>query len=202
MNAHLTSNGTIEASSARRQNRSPARPVGLAAGLCLVQLVLAYEWLMSGINKLLNPNFTAQLASNLQQNMTGNPYIWYAGILRQIVLPRAGVFGVLTELGELSIGVTLLASAVLWLRRPNSRLTLHVGKAACLALAGSIFLPLNFFLMSGDPIPWINSANAFNEGVSIDAFIAMLAVTLLLTNLRAVRAATQSQIERGMSWAA
>jgi hypothetical protein len=64
-----------------------------------------------------------------------------------------------------------------------------VGKAACLALAGAILLPLNFFFMSGDPLPWINPANAFNEGVSIDMLVPLLALALLVANLRAVRAA-------------
>jgi hypothetical protein len=63
-----------------------------------------------------------------------------------------------------------------------------VGTAACLALIGAIVLPLNFFFMSGDPLPWINPANAFNEGVSIDLLIPLLALPLLISNLRAVRA--------------
>jgi thiosulfate dehydrogenase [quinone] large subunit len=162
--------------------------LGLPLGLCLVQLVLAYEWLVSGINKLLNPNFTVQLASTLRQNMNGNPYSWYVSFLRQIVLPHATLFGVLTELGELAIGITLVVSTVLWWRRPHGRLTLYVGGAACLALAGAVLLPLNFFFMSGSPLPWINPANAFNEGMTIDMLVPLLSVALLVANLRAVRA--------------
>jgi thiosulfate dehydrogenase [quinone] large subunit len=162
--------------------------LGLPLGLCLVQLVLAYEWLVSGINKLLNPNFTVQLASTLRQNMNGNPYSWYVSFLRQIVLPHATLFGVLTELGELAIGITLVVSTVLWWRRPHRRLTLYVGGVACLALAGAVLLPLNFFFMSGSPLPWINPANAFNEGMTIDMLVPLLSVALLVANLRAVRA--------------
>jgi thiosulfate dehydrogenase [quinone] large subunit len=164
-----------------------ARSIGMPVGVCLVQLVLAYEWLVSGLNKLLNATFTVQLASTLHQNMNGNPYGWYVSFLRQIVLPYASLFGVLTELGELSIGVTLLVSAVIWLRRPHSQLSKHAGWAASLALAGGVFLPLNFFFMSGDPLPWINPANAFNEGVTIDMLVPFLSVALLIANLRAIR---------------
>jgi uncharacterized membrane protein YphA (DoxX/SURF4 family) len=68
---NLTAN-TLGDTQARERSSHTAR-IGLPTGLCLVQLVLAYEWLVSGINKLLNPNFTVQLASTLRQNMQGNP---------------------------------------------------------------------------------------------------------------------------------
>jgi thiosulfate dehydrogenase [quinone] large subunit len=184
---------------------APLRRLGLPAGLAAVQIVLAYEWLLSGINKILNPNFTLQLGATLQQNISGNPYGWYSGLLRAVVLPHAGTFGILTELGEVSIGLTLLGSALLWLRRPHSRLAVIAGKVACLALAGAILLPLNFFFMSGDPVPWVNPGNAFNEGVSIDALIPLLSATLLVANLRAVRTASRfaaQQLSRQwMPWA-
>jgi hypothetical protein len=63
-----------------------------------------------------------------------------------------------------------------------------VGGVACLALAGAVLLPLNFFFMSGSPLPWINPANAFNEGMTIDMLVPLLSVALLVANLRAVRA--------------
>ena len=159
----------------------------MPVAVCLMQIALAYEWLVSGINKLLNSGFTAQLASTLHQNMSGNQYGWYVTFLRQVVLPHAGVFGWLTEVGELVIGGTLVVSALLWLLRPSGRLTHHAGWAACLALIGAVFVPLNYFFMSGDPLPWINAANAFGEGVSIDVLISLLAVPLLFATLRAVR---------------
>lgn len=207
-------NATVKITSPRAVKTGKSRltaaggRTGMAAGLCLVQLVLAYEWLLSGVNKLLNQNFTVQLASTLHQNISGNPYGWYVSLLRGVVLPHANVFGVLTELGELSIGVTLLASAVLWMRFPAGRPTMYAGIAACAALAGATFMPLNYFLMSGDPIPWINPANAFNEGVSIDVLMSLLAVALLVANLNALKTAAGrlsgagARAQGDTSWAA
>jgi thiosulfate dehydrogenase [quinone] large subunit len=177
------------------------------ASLAAVQLVVAYEWLVSGINKLLNPNFTVQLASTLRQSMSGNPYSSYVTFLRDVVLPHATLVGVLTELGETAIGVTLATSAVLWLWRPASRLTIYAGAAAAAALAGAAFLSLNYFLQGGSPLPWIDPANAFNEGVDIDILIPLLSASLLVSNLRAVRylAARASALrsgDDGTSWAA
>jgi thiosulfate dehydrogenase (quinone) large subunit len=167
------------------------RRIGLPAGLAVVQLILAYEWLVSGINKLVNLNFTVQLAGTLRDSMSGNPYTPYVTFLRDIVLPHATLFGIFTEVGESAIGCVLLASAVLWLWRPTSQFTLYAGRAACAALAGAAFLSLNYFLQGGSPLPWIDSANAFNEGVDIDILIPLLSVTLLVANLRAVRTATE-----------
>lgn len=191
----------------RSGSGTAAQRIGLPIGLCAVQLVLAYEWLISGTNKLLDSNFTAQLASNLRQNMNGNPYGWYVTFLRQIVLPHASLFGVLTELGELAVGITLVAGAVLWWRQPRGRLAVYAGGAACLALVGAVFMPLNFFFMSGSPLPWINPANAFNEGVTVDMLVPLLSAVLLITNLQAVRTAAaalprvNSEVKGRLSWA-
>ncbi len=67
-----------------------------------------------------------------------------------------------------NFGITLLVSAVLWIWRPLSRLTVYAGRGACLARASAAFLCLNFFFQGGSPLPWINPAHAFNEGVDID----------------------------------
>jgi thiosulfate dehydrogenase (quinone) large subunit len=168
---------------------SPRR-IGLPAGLAVVQLILAYEWLVSGINKLVNLHFTVQLAGTLRDSISGNPYTPYVTFLREVVLPHATLFGILTEIGEGAIGLVLLGSAVLWLWRPTSQFTLYSGRAACAALAGAAFLSLNYFLQGGSPLPWVNPANAFNEGVDIDILLPLLSVTVLVANLRAVRAAT------------
>ncbi len=46
--------------------------------LCVVQIVLAYEWIISGLNKLLAPSFEAGLPQQIKQGVKGNPYQWYA----------------------------------------------------------------------------------------------------------------------------
>lgn len=195
MKAYVTSNGSMHRIEADG-GHSPVATRGLSVGLAVIQLVLAYECLVSGINKILNANFTVQLAGTLQQNISHNPYGWYVFFLRGMVLPHASLFGLMTELGELSIGVSLLFSGLLWLVRPDSRLTRHAARVACLALAGAVFLPLNFFFMNGTSLPWINPANAFNEGVTIDILMPCLAVTLLVANMQAMKTTTVRLIER------
>jgi thiosulfate dehydrogenase [quinone] large subunit len=191
MNARITSSMTP-------RTFAPMRRAGLPIGLAVVQLILAYEWLVSGLNKLINPNFTVQLAGTLRQSLDGNPYGPYVTLLRAVVIPHATLFGVLTEVGEMAIGITLLAGAALWIWRPASRLAARAAGAASAALAGAAFLSLNYFLQGGSPLPWPDGANAFNEGVDIDILIPLLAVTLLVANLRAARgmAAGQRTVQR------
>lgn len=205
--AVMGNGGATDSGGGRQASGLPGwarKRIGLPASLCAVQLVLAYEWLISGINKLVNPNFTVQLAGTLRQGMDGNPYGIYVTFLRQVVLPHASIFGILTELGETAIGITLAVSAVLWLTRPHSGLTLHAGKAAVAALAGAAFLSLNYFLQGGSPMPWINPGNAFNEGVDIDILIPLVSIVLLIANVQGIRTATRdlpTTIRRRMSWA-
>jgi hypothetical protein len=44
--------------------------------LRLVQAILAYEWLVSGINKALNSHFDANLVQLLSQSTQGGSYAW------------------------------------------------------------------------------------------------------------------------------
>lgn len=162
---------------------------GMALGLCIMQLILAYEWLISGVNKLLDPNFTIQLPGMLEQSMHGNPYGWYVNLLRLIVLPHATLFGLAAELGELAVGASLTVSALLWIWRPHSRLATQAGTAACFSLLGGSLLCLSYFFQNGTPLPGINTASAFNEGMTIDMLIPLLSLALLGTNLQAIRLA-------------
>lgn len=154
---------------------------------CVVQLILAYEWLISGIDKFINPNFTIQLAKTIASGLNGNPYGPYVALVRAIVLPNASLFGLLTEIGEVGIGATLALATVVCIWRPGTRLSVHAGLAASGALAGATFLSLNYFLQTGSPLPWVDGANAFREGIGIDILLPAIAVTLLVANLRAVR---------------
>ncbi|MBV9279823.1 MAG: hypothetical protein JOZ41_07060 [Chloroflexi bacterium] len=165
-----------------------ARAAGLPAWLCAVQLILAYEWLISGLNKILNPHFDAQLPAVLRQSIANNPYGWYTTLLQRIVLPHHALFAPLARLGETSVGLTLLVGAALWLWRPRSRATIYAGWAACLALLGAAFLALNYFFQGGTPLPWINPGNAYNPGVDIDILIPLLCLVLVIANVRALMA--------------
>src|SRR5260370_26785090 len=53
-----------------------AKVVPAAAGLALVEAAIGYEWLLSGLNKVLSSGFGSGLAHQLQTSLQGNPNRW------------------------------------------------------------------------------------------------------------------------------
>src|SRR5437764_12328389 len=82
-----------------------------------IQLILAFEWLISSLNKLLDPHFGTGLLGVLRTSTQSNPYSWYSVILQRIVIPHHTLFAFLTPLGEMAIRLTLAAAAALSLPR-------------------------------------------------------------------------------------
>ncbi|MBV9280981.1 MAG: hypothetical protein JOZ41_12945 [Chloroflexi bacterium] len=161
----------------------------LPGWLIVLQLALAYQWGVSGINKLLDPHFGTQLVPVLRGSTQGNPYGWYATFLRVVVLPNHALFAPAVQVLEPAIGLALLLGAGLWVVRPRGPLTTYGGLVATAALLGSIGLSLNYFFQGGTPLPWIDAGNALNPGVDINVLTALVSVVLLGANLSALLAA-------------
>ena len=82
-------------------------------GLLAVQLLIGYEWLMSGLTKVVRGGFPSGLADELTEK-SGGAASWYVTFLDSVVIPFASTFGVLIILGELAVGAALVAAAALW----------------------------------------------------------------------------------------
>ena len=156
--------------------------------MCAVQAILGYEWLVSGINKLTNPDFSAHLPIVLQHNLRGNPYGLFVMVIQRLVLPNHIVCAYLVMWGETAIGAGLLLGVAFWTLWPHARLATVAAWAACGALMASIALNLNDYLMAGYGPPWINPANAYAEGIRIDAVLPLLSVVLLGATISTLRA--------------
>jgi thiosulfate dehydrogenase [quinone] large subunit len=152
-------------------------------------LLLGYEWLLSGLNKLLSPDFASNLSANLQQSFTGNPNGWYVSLLTRLVIPHAGLFAALVEGGEVLVALGLAAGAGWWLRgtrlRPVWARSLHLGGA--LALAGGALMTANYWLLAGNTLPWLKTDAPFGEGLDIDGLLTLVALALLVVHLLASR---------------
>lgn len=87
----------------------------------LVRVYLGYQWLMSGIGKLLDPsgawvgkNAGAGVAGfaqgAMQQTGGEHPQVtgWYARFLEAVVVPNAGLFAFLVTFGETLVGLALI----------------------------------------------------------------------------------------------
>ena len=161
-------------------------------GLLFVQLLIGYEWFMSGLTKTVRGDFSSGLADELTEKSEGIGG-WYGSFLDGTVIPNASAFGYMIEIGELVIGVALVAAGLLWLLRWE-RLT-SAGRravliATMLAALGGIFMNVNFHLANASAHPWLVPGDGFDEGVDLDSLMPALQLVLIGVSvglLRAVR---------------
>jgi thiosulfate dehydrogenase [quinone] large subunit len=155
-----------------------------------VQGIVAWEWLVSGTNKVLSGTFPPGLASILSDGVKNNPNGWYVSFLQQFVLPHSVAFGYAIEFTEILIGVALLAGAMFLLGParhqgdPQYRLAVSEVVAAAAASLACTFLCINFHFFMGDGfIPGINTANAFDQGISLDTLMPPISILILCVNI-------------------
>jgi hypothetical protein len=170
--------------------------------LCAAQAIVAYEWLVSGANKFLNPWFSAHVPAMLPQGMQGSSWYmtfqqgmqgngWDVTVLRDVVMPRSAQAGAVVTWSQTAIGVVLLLSALLWATWPEHRLTPRLARAACLALAAAVAMKVADYLMSGNGLPWTDPTHAYAAGVLLDAVLSLIALALLGANVRSLRKLSQ-----------
>jgi uncharacterized membrane protein YphA (DoxX/SURF4 family) len=157
-----------------------ARRSGAAVALLLVQLVVGYEWLVSGAAKIVNGDFPGGLAGALAELAQTSP-AWYAGFLTGTVAPHAEAFGYAIETAELLAGLVLVGAAVAALRggRPH-----RVAEAATTAaLLVGLVLATCFELANGGTFGTRLAADSFDEGVDLDTVVVALQLALLVPRL-------------------
>ncbi|HET7568039.1 MAG TPA: hypothetical protein VFJ91_08625 [Gaiellaceae bacterium] len=147
-------------------------------GLALVQAVIAWEFLSSGVTKLVHGDFPGGLAATLHERLGAAPG-WYADFLRDTVIPHAVAFGWAIELGEVAVALLLLAGAAGAL---TGRRRAAAAATALGAFAGFV-LALAFGLSDGAGFFVLVAPDSFDEGVSLDALAAWLQVVLLASAL-------------------
>lgn len=161
--------------------------------LATLQLLLGYQWLVSGVDKILYGDFPSAMAGLLEQTLR-NPHLpgLFADFLRTAVLPNTGLFGVMVEGGETLAGLALIGSGAVELARPFADrhdgwlagavagLERLLDVVAPLAAAGTLLMGLNYYFLDGAPsllpTPGIAYGGAINSGL----LLALGSVVLLL----------------------
>jgi hypothetical protein len=155
---------------------------------------LGYEWLVSGLDKILYGRFPETLGGLLAGVLrVGNVPAPFAALLRALALPHPVFFGWLIEWSETLAGLALLGAALaalLWpaLERrlaPEARPWLAlmrrtVDALAVAAAAGTVLLGLSFYLLDGAPAFWPLPSVAFGGAVDTGLLLAALAAPLAL----------------------
>jgi len=169
--------------------------------LAAIQALVAWEWLVSGCNKVFSGTFPQGLADTLNDGIKNNPNGWYVSFLQTVVQPNSVFFGYLIEWTEVTIGVVLLAGALMLLGQPRMRgeqqHRLAVGFFAIVAAIAAVgaFLCVNFhFWMGHGPLPGINPAAPYDEGIDLDALLPPFSLVIMIANIALIQAL------RGASW--
>lgn len=165
-----------------RSSADVAGPTLIA--LLVFQIIIGYEWLISGITKVASGDFVSGLAADLKEQ-SGDAAHWYKSFLDGTVIPNGELFGVLIEVGEVVVGVGLIVAAAVWLfrwSRLSDRGRVAVLIVTMLSALGAIFMALNFHLASGANHPWLIPKEGFDETIDVDAVLIMLQITLIVFN--------------------
>jgi thiosulfate dehydrogenase [quinone] large subunit len=164
------------------ESRTLGQSSAAVVALLLVQVCVGYEWLVSGLTKVVHGDFPAGLAAQLRDMSKAAP-AWYRGFLDRAVIPHAVAFGYAIEVAELLVGVALLV-AVLRLPARGGR---SVPVATSAALTVGIILALNFALANGSSFGLRLVQDSFDEGIDLDSLLVGLQFALLVFALAGVR---------------
>lgn len=164
-------------------------------GLLAIQVILGYEWFMSGLTKIVRGGFPSGLADELTEKSEGAAS-WYVSFLDSVVIPNGSTFGVLIILGELAVGASLIVAAALWAFRweaLGSGGRTAVLAATFVAALGGIFMNVNFHLANGSAHPWLIPGEGFDEGVDLDSLMPAIQLVLVAVSAGMWLAARREQ---------
>lgn len=188
-----------------RPRLSATTPASVAApniALLGLELLVGYEWLVSGVDKLLIGTFPGTLGQLLAQALGGGQLPgFFAAILRGLVASNAMLFGYLIEWSETLAGAGLIAAALAELGRPwierhpakrwSAPLALSLrllDVLAPIAALGAGLLGLSFFFLDGLPAPWLAPSIAYGGAIDTGLFLAVASAIIVISRLAGRRA--------------
>ena len=192
----------------RPQNVSSANKPNLSmVGLLLVEMIIGYEWLVSGVAKFVRGGFPSGLADELITKSVGAPE-WYRSLIISVFIPNAEVFGYLIMISAVLAGVALLVGPFIWLcawDRVSDRVRKVVLFFTAVAAIGATYLAINVHLANGASHPWFIPENGFDQGIDLDSVLPAIQLviaaisSIFLNHLRQERpdAAGSRQMSKG-----
>jgi hypothetical protein len=157
-------------------------------GLLVVQAIIGYEWLISGLAKIFG-DFVSKFDEELPEVSKDSPG-WFKSVLDAVVEPAPTFWAVAIELGELLIGATLIGAALVWglrfdrLSRGGHNVVL--GLTAAAAFFG-ILLAIALHLINGASHPWLIPSDGFDEGIDLDSVLPAIQLVILVVSVRLVQ---------------
>jgi len=188
---------TVPAAAAARAETVARGPNVILAAL---QLLVGYQWLVSGVDKLLYGHFPDQLGQLVSTAIaSGRLPDLFVQFLQSAVLPNAVPFGFMVEFGETLAGLGLLAGALLTLARPALERRLRASDASAARFArfvrpalatlgalsvgaalGALFMGLNYYVLDGLPAPWFTPSLAYGGAIHPALFVGLASAMILV----------------------
>lgn len=165
----------------------------LAAGAC-IQAVLGLEFVLAGLSKAIDPDFTTQFTQFVSGSgaAKNGPL---AGLIQAVLLPNADLLAQVAKFTELAAGAILLLAALEVLRRrlsdpigaphPYEPLVALASSLAAFVLAG---MSLTIYVLEGGQVPSVSASFALASPITIELFLVPLALALALLELGRYRA--------------
>ena len=150
-------------------------------GLLLVQVFVGYEWLNSGLTKIVRGGFPAGLSADQRDRVKAAPG-WYRSFIDGSIIPHGIAFGYLIEIGEFVVGAALIVAALLWLfrwERLSDTGRFGILTTTIMAALGATFMAVNFHLANGGTHPWLIPKSGFDESVDLDSLLPMVQLVLV-----------------------
>ena len=147
-------------------------------GLLIVEMIIGYEWFVSGLVKFVRGDFPAGLAKELLKKMP-DMVPWYVGFLKSAIIPNAQFFGYAIEAAELLAGIALIAGPLVWLfawDRISDRARYAVLFFTAAAAVGGAFLAINLHIANGGHHPWLIPESSFDEGIDLDSVLPAIQI--------------------------
>lgn len=151
--------------------RFSSHPLFVAFAL---QVVLGYEWLSAGWEKIYQGQFVPNIGKTFLRFGEGNPHEWYTTTLLQIAKNQPTVFGMFVQWGELLAGVGLLIAVALYGLGKHSSSKNLARYIALVSLLGGAFMNLNFYFAAGWSSSSTGGLNVLMLWIQIILFIAWL----------------------------
>jgi hypothetical protein len=192
-NTHTHAASTLGGRHVRTQASALSRSTRTNVALAGLQLVIGYQWLVSGVDKLLLGSFPAQLSQLLAGQIGGGKLPSpFAALLQALVMPNASAFGYAIMFGETLAGVGLIAAGLFAFVRPLAEAHLVgrpwrafartdriVAGLAPLAAVGAGLLGLSYYLLDGAPTLWFAPSLAYGGAIAPGMVVALASLVLV-----------------------
>jgi hypothetical protein len=203
--AHTHSAQTRRIEQARLQAKAASLTTRLTTStniaLAGLQLVIGYQWLVSGVDKILLGAFPTQIGQLLTLQIgSGKLPPYFAAVLEALVVPNASIFGYAIMLSETLAGLGLIAAGTATLLRPLFEAHTHgrlwkafavtdrlVMMLAPVAAAGAALLGLSYYLLDGAPTLWFTPSLAYGGAIAPGMVVALASLVLVIAQVSNMR---------------